>query len=371
MPRPLDLIAYYFSGTGNSWRLAEAAANRCRTDGGSAMAWSIERGLHPDHGQARNHGFFFPVYAFGLPAIMRRFIKSLPPADGRPALVVVALGDIRPPPYWLPGYEGNALYQARALLKKRGYKLISDASAHAPENWVLVGNTPSPEVATAILQHGTSHTSSSWSRHATGQMVRKKTLILWRLLLAPIYFLWLQFGRRFTGKSFDADERCNACGQCVRHCPAGTIILKRGRPRWGWKCENCMRCLGLCPQSAIQVSWLLLGLYSVLLWPTDKIRIHLTENAHLDLAWLPPGVEWAVVAFCDLLIWAGLSVVVDRLLHELSRSSYFRWLLQRTHYTRNLRRYMAWEFPLALASGEAVSGREEGEEQEARHRGRN
>jgi ferredoxin len=57
---------------------------------------------------------------------------------------------------------------------------------------------------------------------------------------------------------FAADERCTACGSCARDCPAGAIVMAgtgpARRPRWGWQCEGCNRCINLCPREAVQAS---------------------------------------------------------------------------------------------------------------------
>ena len=341
MPSSPDTILYYFSGTGNSWRLAE----RIAAEHGSATPRSIERGLHPDHDAAQHHAFFFPVYAFGLPPIMSRFLKSLPPAEGRSAFAVVALGDIKPPPYWLPGYEGSALYQARAILRRKGYHRISDLAAHMPENYVVVGNTPSPETAAAIRAAGETQVAEGWQRHLSGGVVRTRRFLLWRLLLTPIYWSWRLAGRRLTGKSFGADDRCNACEACARRCPVGAIAMEAGRPRWRWNCENCLRCLSACPQSAVQISWFLLLAFTVLFWPASLLARWLLVLPPMRLSALPYGIGVTLTLAVELSCYVALAVFFDNAIRQSLRWRVFRRLLALTYYTRRLRRYLAPGFP--------------------------
>nr|HOO46661.1 EFR1 family ferrodoxin [Deltaproteobacteria bacterium] len=53
-------------------------------------------------------------------------------------------------------------------------------------------------------------------------------------------------------KAFWTDDRCNACGICLKVCPAENITLEEERPRWHHRCHQCFACLQWCPQKAIQ-----------------------------------------------------------------------------------------------------------------------
>lgn len=64
------VVIYYFGGTGNSWRLALAAAARFEERGCECFLSPIESGAtHPMHVSARDIGFVSCVPGFGLPRI--------------------------------------------------------------------------------------------------------------------------------------------------------------------------------------------------------------------------------------------------------------------------------------------------------------
>ena len=50
---------------------------------------------------------------------------------------------------------------------------------------------------------------------------------------------------------FLSTDACNACGICEENSPSGNIAVE-GRPRWKRRCEACLRCINICPKSAIQ-----------------------------------------------------------------------------------------------------------------------
>ena len=47
-------------------------------------------------------------------------------------------------------------------------------------------------------------------------------------------------------------ETCTRCGLCARFCPTGNIRME-GYPRFLGRCQDCLRCLGLCPVHALRV----------------------------------------------------------------------------------------------------------------------
>ena len=56
---------------------------------------------------------------------------------------------------------------------------------------------------------------------------------------------------------------CDACGLCVRGCPARAIAWIGQRPLWRWRCEGCERCINLCPRRAVQLSIARLVVFSL------------------------------------------------------------------------------------------------------------
>ena len=96
---PLALVCY-FLGTGNTFRAAYLIGNLLKDAGYEIQSRSIEHG--PTTGSFDLEVFAFPVYSFAPPAAMIRYIKALPKANSRAAILAIH-GEPSNPPHatWL------------------------------------------------------------------------------------------------------------------------------------------------------------------------------------------------------------------------------------------------------------------------------
>ncbi len=166
-------------------------------------------------------------------------------------------------------------------------------------------------------------------------------------------------GRRFFGKIYIADKNCNACGICVKSCPANVISIKgilHKKPFWNFNCENCNRCINLCPKKAIQVS-------------TLRLILHMTTNIALFvicfrllpvfyilisgfLGTILTIIADAALFFLILLIAILLQFyILDRFFFLLEQIPFIGKIFEAS-YTRNFNRYIAPGFnPLKCDKG--------------------
>ena len=84
--------------------------------------------------------------------------------------------------------------------------------------------------------------------------------IILGILLSFVSVGYLLFGKFFLAKLFFANNKCDGCGLCEKHCTAKAIIMRgkdRRRPYWKYNCESCMKCAAICPHTAIEAgqSW--------------------------------------------------------------------------------------------------------------------
>jgi len=83
------------------------------------------------------------------------------------------------------------------------------------------------------------------------------------ILLLPLAIAYFLAGRFFLAKSFYANDTCSKCGICEKNCPVKAIKTFGGRPFWTWKCENCMKCINICPEKSVEAVhgiWILMFL---------------------------------------------------------------------------------------------------------------
>lgn len=326
----MTVLLHYFSGTGNARRAAQLLSAWFEEQGSRATLHCIEDGTVETH--ADLHIFLHPVYAMGLPGIMKRYLKQVPVTEGAKAAVISVYGEVNAK-HTLPGHAGYSYWQAEQILRTRGYDVVWTDSLGYPESFTSVGNPPTADDIATINAESDARLRAIFDGLVKGE----RHLCMPRPWVFPVSIpfsgLFQLIGRRVLGQLWVADDRCTGCGLCVKACPAKTIRLHHGRPVWGLSCEGCQRCINICPQQAIQLSLVRLfvalipwGLFLGLLLSLSG----LVSKKERPLLWHLVKIT-ADIAF-TLLAW--------RLLDRLGRHPrHGRWA--RLNYTHYLRRYTA------------------------------
>ena len=116
---------YYFSSTGNTLAAArEFAAHLGDTELISIA--DLDRAGEVDLSDADTVGIFFPVYCFGLPGIVQKFVSRIVRGSGKYVYSLCTCG----------GMKGSAAYIMEALLKDRGIKQSISFSLIMPSNYI-------------------------------------------------------------------------------------------------------------------------------------------------------------------------------------------------------------------------------------------
>lgn len=246
---------HYFSGTGNSYRVASIIEKKLVEAGYKVEVFRVRKDMAPPAGIYSMHVFAFPVYATDVPDVMARYMKNMRPGGGAKASIVAVYGDISPKANPLHhGYEGAALVHAAGILKKKGYEIYLTDAVGYPANVTFVLNPPSDKDQEAIRKISDRKTAVIAERVAGLKHSIKPISLFNHVWTRAFGALYANFGAPFLGKMYVADSSCSSCGKCVRSCPARAIALVNKRPRWNWKCMGCQRCINSCPESAIQTS---------------------------------------------------------------------------------------------------------------------
>lgn len=240
-------MVFYFSGTGNSLWVANQLQNRF---GGSFVSIAKELkendnplnyAIEPDE----KVFFVFPVHSWGMPILVKRFIKrlSLKGYANQPVYVVCTCGD----------ECGYTALSAQTQLEKRGIRLTQSYSLTMPNNYILMKGfdvdskaveqeklAKAPERLEAIVE--AINTNNPIAIYAEGGQPYLKSKI--------IYPLFTTFAVKRI--AFEVMEVCNSCGLCAKVCPTGAITLEDGVPEWINNCVQCTACIHRCPMRAIE-----------------------------------------------------------------------------------------------------------------------
>jgi ferredoxin len=280
----------------------------------------------------------FPVFAFGVPHIVRRFIRNLPAVDGTLAAVIAVFGDdFTGPPSdrrRVSGFEGGALDEAARLLSRRGYTVQTARGVGFPASFTQFMSPPAEAECRLLVAGSEAEIGRIAADLAGGRHELRRCGSATRVWAGAVRAAFSLVGRRALGKLYAADGRCTSCGWCERACPAGTIRMQgsgrlRRLPRWGWGCEACQRCINGCPEAAIQVSvFRILALVGAALLPYGRW-----------MAAAAPGLLFPGSRFLAWLVGTLLvTLAVDQLLRLLERVPGVRRLVG-MGYTRRFRRY--------------------------------
>lgn len=236
----------YFSGTGNSYRVAVRCAEHLQASGYEVDESSITLPV-PIAPDVRLVGFCFPVYAYGLPRVVRQYLAALPEAPaGTRAFLVITAG--------LEDEAGYSVDQGIDLLAKRNYSVVYADAIEMPANWTAAMNPPDKQEAARISEKGLAKADAMVDAILAGGSFRRSFNYPARVSKARYfwdYWLFRYIGVANLWRNFRTDCDCNGCGTCAAVCPMGSITMKNDRPVWSKRCEQCMRCVNMCSRKAI------------------------------------------------------------------------------------------------------------------------
>lgn len=227
---------YYFSGTGNTLWAAKRLAVLLGT-GVEVYSIGSLMGSAPAAIEAERVIIMYPAYAYGAPAMVRRFLETRRiRASYIGALVTYGTG------------SGGALGEVYSVLRKQGLRLSFAGRIPSVENFIPIFGPPSKKSIAKRLAAQESATERAAQEILEGKIVRPWTI---RPVSQGISRLF-KIGKRFFPKYYRVTGVCNGCGSCEKVCPAKAITLEQGRPVFSGACEHCQACLNWCPRRAIQ-----------------------------------------------------------------------------------------------------------------------
>lgn len=231
-----NFVLYWFSGTGNTLWLARRLAARLEELGDSAALREIIQGA--DHGPEDTLVFCFPVYSYGMPRMMGNFVARLTGSNN--VAILCNMG----------GGAGGTLAVAARALAAGGFRVMGGRAVLMPNNYTA-GRIPKPEITARLNEEAEAKVAAfAQELHQGGAEFR----------LGPIAGRLSGFANRMflkslgvTAKGFSVSTDCNGCNVCRRVCPTENIKMQGGKPVWGRNCEQCLRCLHLCPENAVSL----------------------------------------------------------------------------------------------------------------------
>lgn len=230
-------MIYYFSGTGNSLYVARHLAD-ILGERLSPMVSSLSFRGELD----RVIGLVFPVYAWGIPNVVEKFVSKVSLQNSAQVdyiYAVMTCGD-------------DMGYADRVLESALGRKLDAAFSVLMPDVYVCLPgfDVDSKEECKEklaqekiIVKEIAAHVSE---RKNVRQLKRGPFPWTKSYIIRPLFNRYL-----LTDKYFNVDaSKCISCGRCRKSCPVGNIVLD-DVPKWQSHCTGCLACYHACPYHAI------------------------------------------------------------------------------------------------------------------------
>lgn len=238
-------MIFYFSGTGNSryvaGKLSEKLEERLK------FIPDCLRDMPEFEGESL--GLVFPVYSWGFPEMIEKFVKRLPEefiqtvnAAGKSVWAVLTCGD----------ETGMAPEMTQKLLKRHGLEASGMWSIIMPNNYVLLPgfDVDNKSVESSKLEKAPARIDKIASDILSGNMIFDLFHGPWpRLKSYTVYPLFRNWG--IFPKKWHSDSKCISCGVCASKCPMKNIAMADGKPHWGINCVSCLACYHYCPVKSV------------------------------------------------------------------------------------------------------------------------
>jgi len=232
---------YYFTGTGNSLKIAKSLSEKLD----KCELIPIAKVWEDDHlaSSTEKVGFVFPLYYAGLPKIVYDFLNKIELGKSNYFFAVITnAGDINTTP----------LLQIKTILNAKSKTLSAGFYILMPNNFIIGYDVHSEARQKEFFEEAIKNIETIYKTVEKNENNLGKGFFEKRRIKSE------KFNKNFRenvysyDKSFYAEDTCTSCGICVKVCPVNNITLEEGIPRWQHKCQQCLACINFCPEKCIQ-----------------------------------------------------------------------------------------------------------------------
>lgn len=247
-----SIIIYYFSGTGNTWWIANTLQQQLIEHGHQVKCYSIETLTTEDvmkQVNAAEHIILgFPVYGSTAPRPMMDFIQRFPAATNRQSISIFATQAMA---------SGDSAYHIGQLFARKGYELKQT------KHFIMMNNfhipkfrfyRPKNDYRLDKLLQKTLPKVGGFAEEISNDHKHIRGVNAVCHLLGDLQRSHIDKVISLVSKEFKVDTaRCIKCGKCQRICPTQNIEMCQDTYQFGNKCTVCLRCYSQCPTSAILI----------------------------------------------------------------------------------------------------------------------
>ena len=227
----------YFSPTGNTYHLAKKLKSNL---GENTELFRMEF-LDVDILEKNDHLILmFPIHGFNAPRTVKRFVKNLP-ENLYKSISILAVGCNE---IWVN--DAVSLY-VNKVLKYKNYSIVLDEVLAMPLTFIMAF----PDETNKQLFDKADLRIFEMAQKIKSRTITKRVVSFKSKLLTFVGKAESPAARMF-GLELHATKNCTSCSICWNNCPEYNIKEnKNHKPKFGFKCSMCMRCIYDCPTRAI------------------------------------------------------------------------------------------------------------------------
>jgi len=235
----MSTLIYYFSGTGNSLKVAKDLAGQLKD---TRLVQINKDNMNVcDENMSGKVGIVFPVYYYGLPVVVKNFVENLTIHKDAYLFAIATCG----------GSVGASMRQINNVLAKKQLELSAAFRIIMPDNYQVLYSPPPIEKQQKLFVMQKQIVDEIAKTIENNERVKFQE--------KGKYFSKI-FGGLISGifkpgsmdKNFWTDENCNGCSICSKVCPVSNIKMNGQKPEWNHHCEHCLACMQWCPKESIQ-----------------------------------------------------------------------------------------------------------------------
>jgi ferredoxin len=205
---------FCFTSTGNSLYTAQKIGERI---GGAVLPMSGENVACHD----TVIGFVFPVFFWGLPRMVERFILNMQITNKDAYVFGVATSG---------GPVFGVLGQLKTLLKAKGVSLHYGARLISVSNYLPNNEDNDSEAFRQKIDQ-------KIVKIAEEIAIRKTNRIMAFTPLNKLIYRY--YPNEHSDQHFTITSQCSGCATCQKVCPADNIVIKNSQPCFLHRCEHC------------------------------------------------------------------------------------------------------------------------------------
>ena len=217
---------FCFTSTGNSLYTAKILAEKIR----AKVVPIHDESIQIDDDVI---GLVFPVYFWGLPRIVERFVAKIKPTNKD--AYIFAIATCGGPVFGVLG-ELKKILLSKGTRLQYGKRLIT-VTNYLPEYKAKDSVELWQKIDKEIVKLADTINNRKYNRVLSTTFVNR--------------IIYKMFPDENCDRLLTVAPACTGCETCKKVCPVKNITMRDGKPEFLHKCEHCLACVHHCPSQAI------------------------------------------------------------------------------------------------------------------------